>query len=167
MRRVAASPESSVRRAGVGLLACLPVAAGGALLPLRSAGEAAGAGRGGPARATRAGRLRARVNRDGVRLVLTASPRLAAPREPVRFRLHGVVEHASGALVRSLAFGDGTRTPSVMVPQFCLGLGGRAQSGTWTFTHAYRRRGSYRATASVGSNCGGGHASVSVVVRVR
>lgn len=97
---------------------------------------------------------------------LTATPGAPKAGEVVRFTLSAHIAHATGALVRSLAYGDGSSAPPVAVPQYCLAFPGRAASETWRFSHSYAKPGHYDVTASAGSNCGGGHATVRLAIVV-
>lgn len=146
----------------VGLLAALP----------RAARADAGSRRGVRTRAGKSGgervtRKRASAHNAGATIELVARPGGPERGQAVRFTLSVRVPDATGALVRSLAYGDGSSAPSVPVPQYCLALPGRAASETWHFSHSYAKAGSYHVTAAAGSNCGGGHATVRLTIRVR
>jgi hypothetical protein len=84
----------------------------------------------------------------------------------VRVRLLARAHSATGAFGERVQFGDGTATPPVALPQYCLAAGAPPASRSWSFSHRYRKDGTYKLSASVYVNCGGEHATVAVRVHV-
>lgn len=107
------------------------------------------------------------ATQDGLTVTLTASPIDAGSGKPVRFTARARTEHATGALVYGLAYGDGATTRPVAVPQYCLAGPGRPATGAWHFTHRYHAPGRYQVRFEVSVNCGGEHAVVRLTVNVK
>jgi hypothetical protein len=115
-----------------------------------------------PVSALASGSTTRTVTQDG----LTATPTNAQTGQPVRFVARARTQHATGALVYGLTYGDGTSARPVAVPQYCLAGSGRPAAGTWHFTHQYSAPGRYQVRLQMGVNCGGEHASLQIAVNV-
>jgi hypothetical protein len=106
------------------------------------------------------------ATQHGLTVTLTAAPANAKVGQPVHFTAKAQTEHATGAWIYSLAFGDGTTSRPVAIPQYCLAGAGRPATGSWTFTHHYRSSAHYVIRFGAAVNCSGASASVRVVVNV-
>ncbi|MFZ2049787.1 MAG: glycoside hydrolase family 27 protein [Solirubrobacteraceae bacterium] len=109
---------------------------------------------------------KATTHSHGLSLSLSVTPDTARPGAPVKVSLVAHTRSVNGAFGDSVSFGDGTSTPPVALPQYCLGGNAPAGSRTWHYTHRYRKRGTYRISASAYVNCSGEHATVSLTVHV-
>lgn len=109
---------------------------------------------------------KATVHSHGLTLSLSATPAVAKAGVPVALVLNAHARSANGAFGDRVRFGDGTSTPPVALPQYCLAHG-PAATRTWRFTHRYRKPGSYKVSATAYVNCSGERATVSVRLRVR
>lgn len=141
------------------------------------AGHASGAGRG-AVRARDASGLRqshqaasqsrsATAHAEGLAVTLTATPDRVRRGAAVRLLLSARAKHATGALYYELAYGDGTKAPPVVIPEYCRAGNPPPATASWHFSHRYRSAGHYRVSAVVAVNCGGGHVRVSLPVTVR
>jgi hypothetical protein len=120
-----------------------------------------------PVSAWAAGSATKTVIQDGLTVTLRATPGAVATGAPVHFVARAWTEHATGALVYGLIYGDGTSSRPVAIPQYCLAGSGRPAAGTWRFTHRYRAAGHYQVRFEVSVNCGGEHAAVRLTVTVK
>lgn len=107
-----------------------------------------------------------RATADGLTVTLTALPGRTRPGRTVQIVARASTQQATGALGYGLSYGDGSSAPPVAIPQFCLAGPGRPAKDSWRFTHRYRAPGRYRIRLDVYVNCGGGRASVGVMVTV-
>jgi alpha-galactosidase len=110
---------------------------------------------------------KATTHSHGLSLSLSVTPETARPGVPVNVSLVAHARSANGAFGDRVSFGDGTSTPPVALPQYCLGGDAPAASRTWRYTHRYRKRGTYEISASAYVNCSGEHASISLTVHVK
>jgi hypothetical protein len=94
-----------------------------------------------PVSASASGSATKTATQDGLTVTLTATPSGAESRQPVRFIARAQTEHATGALIYGLAYGDGTTSRPVAIPQYCFAGPGRPATDTWHFTHRYRAPG--------------------------
>lgn len=108
---------------------------------------------------------KATVHSHGLTLSLSATPAVAKAGAPVTFVLSAHARSADGAFGDRVQFGDGTATPPVALPQYCLAHG-PAATRTWRFTHRYSKPGRYKVSATAYVNCSGERATVSVSLRV-
>jgi hypothetical protein len=117
-----------------------------------------------PAASWASGSVTKTVTQDGLTVTLTATPEGGGS---VRFSAHARTEHATGAWIYSLAYGDGSTSRPVAIPQYCLAGAGRPATGSWNFTHQYRKSGRYAARFTASVNCSGEHATVQLTLSVR
>lgn len=110
---------------------------------------------------------KATTRSDGLSLSLTVAPATAPPGAPVKVTLLAHARSANGALGDRVSFGDGTSTPPVALPQYCLGSKAPPASRTWRYTHRYGKRGTYKISASAYVNCSGKRASISLTEHVK
>jgi alpha-galactosidase len=108
----------------------------------------------------------ATVHSHGLVLTLSATPARPRSGESVRVQLLAHARSATGAFGERVQFGDGTATPPVALPQYCLAAGAPPASRAWSFSHRYHKDGTYKLSASVYVNCSGEHATVAVDVHV-
>lgn len=108
--------------------------------------------------------LKASAHAHGLTLSLTATNGVK-PGAPVRATLVAKARSANGAFGDRVSFGDGTATPPIALPQYCLAVG-RPATRSWRYTHRYRKAGVYRILASVYVNCSGERAKVALTIHV-
>jgi len=102
----------------------------------------------------------------GLTISLAVAPTRAATDSPIRFKASAYERHAGGAFGYRLAYGDGSVASSGALPLFCIAGNAPPANRTWSFTHRYKRPGSYRALLDVYVNCTSDRATVAAVATV-
>lgn len=140
------------------LAAVLMLGVAGVVAPGAASGAQAGS-TGGP--------VKAKANGNGMTVTLIARPGHPRKGALVHFVATASAAEATGALGRTLTYGDGKSAPPIAMPEFCMAPPGRPATATWRFTHRYSAPGRYTVKFGAFVNCGGGRATVSVTVKVR